>query len=65
MEQQGISGKGRSIHRFIMTTSKYSLGTTIVSSPALFIRAISWYRSFSRRVWLSVSSAANALSIGP
>ena len=30
---------GRS-HRFMMTTSRYSLGTTIVPSSALFIRAI-------------------------
>ena len=29
----------RSPHRFVMTTSRYSLGTTIVPSPALSIRA--------------------------
>ena len=40
---QGVVAKDdaiwRSPHRFVMTTSRYSLGTTIVPSPALSIRA--------------------------
>jgi hypothetical protein len=52
-------------HCFTMTTSRYSLGTTIVSSPALFMRAMRESSSFSRSFCCRVSRAEKALSIGP
>src|SRR5690349_180240 len=35
-------------HRRVMTTSRYSEGTTMVASPDLFMRTISAYRSLWR-----------------
>src|SRR5262249_12005149 len=52
-------------HRFTMTISRYSLGTTIVLSSAVFMRPMSSYRSFSSRICCGTSSAENALSVGP
>src|SRR5262249_51974370 len=52
-------------HRFTMTISRYSLGTTIVLSSAVFMRPMRSYRSFSSRICCGTSSAENALSVGP
>jgi hypothetical protein len=60
-----LRGFAESTHRFVMTTSRYSLGTTIVPSLALFIRAMRACRSSFRSLCLASSRAANALSIGP
>jgi hypothetical protein len=57
-------GRGTS-HRFVTTTSRYSLGTTMVPSSALFMREMRACRSSVRPRCLASSSAANALSIGP
>ena len=51
--------------RLAMTTSRYSLGTTMVPSSARFNDAISARTSSARRRWLVSSSAAKAFSIGP
>src|SRR6266849_6553274 len=51
--------------RFVITTSRYSLGTTIVPSSARFIRPISASRSFLKPCWFASSRAAKALSVGP
>jgi hypothetical protein len=37
-------------HRFTTTISRYSLGTTIVLSSAVFMRPMRSYRSFSSRI---------------
>ncbi len=52
-------------HRLMTTTSKYSLGTTMVPSSALFMLAIKASRSLRSPCCLAASRAANALSIGP
>jgi hypothetical protein len=53
-------------HRLVMTTtSRYSLGATIVPSSALFVRANRLIRSAVRSFCLASSRAANAFSIGP
>src|SRR3981189_1701150 len=51
--------------RFVITISRYSLGTTIVPSSARFIRPISASRSFLKPCWFASSRAAKALSVGP
>ncbi len=62
---QASQPAAETLHRFTMTISRYSLGTTIVLSSALFMRPMRSYRSFSRRFCCGTSSAENALSIGP
>ena len=64
-ERRPLAGIRGTTHRFVMTTSRYSLGTTIVPSLALFIRAMRACRSSFRSLCLASSRAANALSIGP
>jgi hypothetical protein len=64
-ERRPLAGIRGATHRFLMTTSRYSLGTTIVPSPALFIRAMRACRSSFRSLCLASSRAANAFSIGP
>src|SRR6476619_5943169 len=53
------------LHRFMMTTSRYSLGTTMVPSSALFMRPMRSKRSFSNAFCFRISRAANALRVGP
>src|ERR1700730_4069630 len=61
----GIARGRGTPHRFVTTTSRYSRGTIIVRSSALFIRGIRACRSHVRPPCLASSRAANALSIGP
>ena len=55
----------RAFQRLVMTTSRYSLGTTMVPSPARFMRTISACRSLCSSSCFAGSSAANAFSTGP
>ena len=51
--------------RFVITTSRYSDGTTIPLSAALFMRVIRASRSLRSAACFGASRAANAFSIGP
>ena len=53
------------LHRLVMTTSRYSLGTTMVPSPERFMRTISACRSLCSSSCFAGSRAANAFSTGP
>ena len=46
----GSQPEAEEAHRFTMTISRYSLGTTIVLSSAVFMRPMRPYRSFSSRI---------------
>jgi hypothetical protein len=52
-------------HRLVMTTSRYSLGTTIVASPDALKRSTSSMISLERALLPFSPSASNALSTGP
>ncbi len=54
-----------SSHRLVMTTSRYSPGTTMVSSPEVLKRPIRSVISRASALPPASSSASNALSIGP
>jgi hypothetical protein len=49
----------------VMTTSRYSPGTTSEAVPAVFSSSSSPVMSCSSASWPTPSSAANALSVGP
>ncbi len=63
--RDGIDGGNPVRQRFVATTSRYSLGTTVEPSPEMLKRPISWMMSRDSVVLPALSRASNAFSIGP